>query len=150
MINEYVINSLLYNDDYWNLRVVGQDEDLDILSLDFRNLQFDKNALINLIRSDRCTLSPTISIDAELLNDDDIVNALREKNIKALDDQIAKAVFGSLTAPQLEEINKILDSGEENPEVFQEFFQNAGVDLQKITSETMTKFSEQFLGGQNA
>jgi len=78
------------------------------------------------------------------------LNALREKNIKALDDQIAKAVFGSLTAPQLEAINKILDSGEENPEVFQEFFQNAGVDLQKITSETMTKFSEQFLGGQNA
>ena len=84
MINEYVINSLLYNDDYWNLRVVGQDEDLDILSLDFRNLQFDKNALINLIRSDRCTLSPTISIDAELLNDDDIVNALREKNASGI------------------------------------------------------------------
>ncbi len=80
MINKYVINSLLFNDELWNVRVVGEDDDLDILSLDFMNLKYDKFALISLLKSDSCVLAPTISIDAALLNDDDIVDALREKS----------------------------------------------------------------------
>lgn len=79
MINKYVINSLLCDDDLWNLRVIGKDNDLDIIALDFKNLQFDRNVLINLIKSDSAILAPTIGIDALLLSDDNIISALREK-----------------------------------------------------------------------
>lgn len=77
------------------------------------------------------------------------LTTLREENIKALDDKIGMAIFGSLTTPQLEEFNQILDRGEESPEVFQNFFQNAGIDLQKTIGDAMTTFGKQFLGGQN-
>ena len=80
MINKYIINSLLFNDDLWNLRVIGKDDDLDIISLDFNNLQFNKFTLIDLIKSDNCILAPTISIDAELLQDSDIIDVLRHKS----------------------------------------------------------------------
>ena len=80
MINKYIINSLLFNDDLWNLRVIGKDDDLDIISLDFNNLQYNKFTLIDLIKSDNCILAPTISIDAELLQDSDIIDVLRYKS----------------------------------------------------------------------
>ena len=78
------------------------------------------------------------------------LSALREQSIKSLDDKIGMAIFSSLTTPQLEEFNQILDRGEESPEVFQDFFQNAGLDLQKTIGDAMTAFGKQFLGGQNA
>ena len=77
------------------------------------------------------------------------LTTLREQTIKSLDDKIGMAIFGSLTTPQLEEFNQILDRGEATPEVFQNFFQNAGVDLQKTIGDTIDAFSKQFLGGQN-
>lgn len=77
------------------------------------------------------------------------LTTLREQTIKSLDDKIGMAIFGSLATPQLEELNQILDRGEESPEVFQNFFQNAGVDLQKTIGDTMTTFGKQFLGGRN-
>ena len=77
------------------------------------------------------------------------LNSFREKSIKDLDDQIGMAIFNRLTTPQLEEFNQILDRGEESPEVFQIFFQTAGLDLQKTIGDTMTAFGKQFLGGQN-
>lgn len=77
------------------------------------------------------------------------LNALREESIKTLDDEIGMAIFGNLTTPQLEEFNQILDRGEESPEVFQNFFQTAGINLQDVISNTMTTFSKQFLGGEN-
>ena len=77
------------------------------------------------------------------------LNTLREESIKTLDDQIGTAIFGSLTKSQLAEFNQILDQGEESPEVFQKFFQDANLDLRKTISDTMTAFGQQFLGGQN-
>lgn len=78
------------------------------------------------------------------------LNAFREENIRKLDDEIGMAIFGSLTTLQLQEFNQILDRGEESPEVFQNFFQNSGVNLQKTIGDTMTAFGKRFLGGQNA
>ena len=80
MLKKFIINSLLYNDDLWNLRVVGRIDDYDVISLDFKNLRFDKITMINLIKSDCSILAPTISIDARLLQDDDIVDALNSKS----------------------------------------------------------------------
>ena len=77
------------------------------------------------------------------------LSTLREQTIKSLDDKIGMAIFSSLTTPQLEEFNQILDRDEESPEVFQNFFQTAGVDLQKTIGDAMTDFGKQFLGGQN-
>ena len=57
------------------------------------------------------------------------LNTLREQTIKSLDDKIGMAIFGSLTTPQLEEFNQILDRNEESPEIFQNFFQTADIDL---------------------
>ena len=80
MINNYIVNSLLYNDDLWNLRVVGEQDGLDIISIDFRNLRYDKKLLLNIIKSEKCTLSPTVMIDCRLLKDNDIIEALSYKS----------------------------------------------------------------------
>ena len=77
------------------------------------------------------------------------LTSLREKTIKDLDDEVGTAIFDSLTTEQLESFNQLADSGEESPEVFRQFFRDAGLDLQKIIEEAITKFGEKFLGGQN-
>lgn len=79
------------------------------------------------------------------------LNSIREKAIKDLDDQIGMAILSDLSPEKLEEINHILDNGEENPEVFQNFFDNSGIDLEQTVMDAMTTFGKQFLeGGENA
>lgn len=78
------------------------------------------------------------------------LNALRETNIKSLDDEISLAIFSSLNKAQLDEFNQILDREEESPEVFKEFFQSAGINLEETISEAMQRFGAEFLGGENA
>lgn len=75
---------------------------------------------------------------------------LRESNIKKLDDQISDAVFSSLDDTQLDEISAILDREENNPTAFQIFFKNVGIDIEQVITDAMTKFSQDFLGGENA
>ncbi len=77
-------------------------------------------------------------------------SSLREESIKQLDDRISKAVFGSLSSSQLEELNAMLDRGENDPVAFQDFFKNSGVDIESIIADAMQKFAQEFLGGQNA
>ena len=77
------------------------------------------------------------------------LTALRENAIKELDDRIGLAIFGSLSEEQLDQINQLLDNSESSPEAFQKFFSDAGLDLQKIISDTMTTFGKEFLEGQN-
>lgn len=73
----------------------------------------------------------------------------REEQIKALDDKISLAVFGRLTEDQNREINDLLDRGESDPEVFEDFFNRAGIDIEAVLKETMEEFSKEFLGGEN-
>ena len=71
--------------------------------------------------------------------------------MKALDDYIAKALFGKLTESQAKELEQLLDSEEENPDVFQEFFRNRGIDVEGIITESAGSFAAEYLeGGQNA
>lgn len=78
------------------------------------------------------------------------LNALREKSIEALDHEIGMAIFSSLNEAQLEEFNQMLDRNEESPEVFQNFFQNTGIDLEKTIADAVQNFGTKFLGGENA
>ena len=74
---------------------------------------------------------------------------LREREMKALDDKVFDAVFGRLNDEQAKELNQLLDNEEESQDVFADFFQNAGIDLEKIIEQTMQDFATDFLGGEN-
>ena len=80
----------------------------------------------------------------------DSLNEIREDNIRKLDDQISEAIFGGLNDEQLDEINAMFDREENNPSAFQIFFKNAGIDLEQAIKDEMSKFSQEFLGGENA
>ena len=75
----------------------------------------------------------------------------KEEQIKALDNHITKALFGSLNQSQAAELEKLLDNEQENPDVFQDFFHSQGIDVNKIITEAAESFGAQYLeGGQNA
>lgn len=77
------------------------------------------------------------------------LEALREREMKALDDRVINEVFGRLSDEQAAELNQLLDREEESTEAFEEFFQNAGIDVEKIIEQTMQDFATEFLGGGN-
>ena len=75
---------------------------------------------------------------------------LREDIIKALNDRISLAIFGKLTEAQNQEFNQLLDRNEANQDTLEDFFNRAGIDVEKIMVATMDDFSKEFLeGGQN-
>lgn len=75
---------------------------------------------------------------------------LKTNAIKALDDRISANIFGGLDAAELTELNQILDTGEENPDVFRNFFRNTNLDLEQKITDTLMTFKNEFLGVQNA
>lgn len=77
------------------------------------------------------------------------LTSYREEQIKALDEQIGRAVFGRLTEEQNRELNELFNRNEENPEVFEDFFDRSGIDVEQIIADTMETFGKEFLGGQN-
>lgn len=78
------------------------------------------------------------------------LNLLREKAIKDLDDRISNGIFEKLNDDQLVEINRMLDDDANSEEDFRQFFERADVDVENVITDTMRKFSEEFLGGENA
>ncbi len=77
------------------------------------------------------------------------LEAWREKQMQIIDERISYAIFGRLNEAQLAELNQILDRGEESPEVFQKFFDDAHIDLVKIMEDTLQAYSAGFFGGRN-
>lgn len=77
------------------------------------------------------------------------LDALREESIRKLDDRISQAIFGNLTKDQLDEIDAILDRDDADDQVFQDFFDRAGVNLKEVIAKAMQDFSKEFLGGEN-
>jgi len=73
----------------------------------------------------------------------------REKSIESISNAIDRAVYGSLNREQFTEINELLNRGEENPEVFSNFFKKCGIDPEQKTTEVLNSFKTQFLGGSN-
>lgn len=73
----------------------------------------------------------------------------REKSINALGDEINKSFFEDLNREQLAEINALFDGGENNPAVFEAFFEKNGVDPQQKITAVLKSFEAGFLGGAN-
>ena len=77
------------------------------------------------------------------------LSSLREESVKKLDDQIGNAVFGKLSNEQLIEMDILLDKPDLDESTIQKFFENAGVNVEQTIADTITKFSQEFLGGTN-
>lgn len=78
------------------------------------------------------------------------LNALRENNIKQLNDKITYAIFEPLTDEQLTQLETLLDQDDGSPDPYEKFFQDSGVNVQRIIANTMQSYRAEFLGGQNA
>ena len=79
----------------------------------------------------------------------DNIDEIREGGIRRLDDEINANIFGSLNEDQLKELDNLLDNQEDDPAVFQDFFERAGISLNQKITEAAEKFSAEFLGGNN-
>ncbi|MDO4611774.1 MAG: DUF5663 domain-containing protein [Candidatus Saccharibacteria bacterium] len=102
---------------------------------------------------DRETLGQFVdALIAQKYQDQPVPNfeALREDEIKKLDDRIGKAVFGNLTEVELAEINSIIDSDEDDEARVQEFFDSSSINLQQVIQNTLLAYKREFLGGENA
>lgn len=108
------------------------------------NFLLDHDTLGGIIDEFMSAKNPTPTETPEELN------ALREKNIKELDDKLAIAVFGSLNDEQVQELEKLLDQEDAPEESFENFFKEANIDVEQIITDTIKKFKEDFLGGENA
>ncbi len=86
---------------------------------------------------------PLSANTAEELND------FRSKTMKDLDNSINVAIFNSLPTEKLAEFENLLDDKNTSPDIFQRFFSDSGVDLQKVTDDTLNAFTKKFLGGQD-
>ena len=73
----------------------------------------------------------------------------REELIKTLDDRISLAIVCRLNEEQNQEINNLLDRGEVDSDILEDFFSRAGIDVEKVITETMESFAKEFLGGEN-
>ena len=73
----------------------------------------------------------------------------REQKIQELDNQIGLAIFDGLSEDQLNELNVMLDDDNASPDTFQNFFQNAGIDVESKITEVMRTVATDYLGGQN-
>ena len=83
------------------------------------------------------------------VNSPEELNQYRKSTMESLDDKIGTAIFSQFTKPQGEEYQKLLDREDTTSQDFEKFFDNAGIDLEGTITNTMQKFAEDFMGGQN-
>ena len=84
------------------------------------------------------------------VNSEEELNTLCENAIKKLDDQIGTAIFSRLSKTQNTEIGQLMDREDSDESKFQNYFKNAGIDVEKVIADTMQQFSIDFLGGKYA
>ena len=71
----------------------------------------------------------------------------REAQMHALDDRISQAIIGSLNQEQAEALDGLLDQEKENPDVFDDFFKNNDINVERIIASTAESFGKEFLEG---
>lgn len=79
------------------------------------------------------------------LNDDSrktVVNELKSNLVE----QINRAILMNLPDEKLDELNKLMDTEGFGNEEMQAFIANSGIDINKITTETMLAFKAFYLG----
>ncbi|MBR3270087.1 hypothetical protein IKG07_02465 [Candidatus Saccharibacteria bacterium] len=81
------------------------------------------------------TLSPGVSAD------------VKKKMTEKLDHQILKAILAELTPEQGGKLNKLLKENPDDPDVFEGFFKEQGIDLEKIVANAMIEFKNDFEKG---
>ncbi len=74
---------------------------------------------------------------------------IKSKAIIELDRQIVHDVFAKLPAEQIDDIKARMEKGEEI-DFTAEFTKAQNLNLENIMTDTIKKYSEDFLGGQNA
>ena len=109
------------------------------------NYLFDRETLGQFI--DELMNKRTIPVESA-----DELGNFRESQIKALDDRITNRLFGRLTESQITQLNQLLSNDEQDPDVFQKFFEDCNIDVNNVVSESVQSFSSEFLTGgqQNA
>jgi len=87
-------------------------------------------------------------IDEKDLNlEDDVREQLKVDMINRLLDQIDQATVNALPEDKAIELADKLDDPEFGDEQVAEFVRNSGVDMEKVTLETMMQFRMLYLGG---
>lgn len=61
-------------------------------------------------------------------------------------EQINRAVLDRLPDEKLDELNRLMDAGNFGAEDMQNFINNSGVDIPKVTAETLLYFRSFYLG----
>ena len=84
------------------------------------------------------------------VNNTEELNQIRESAIKSLDDEITLAIFGQLDDEQISELDKMFDDDSRTEDDFKKFFEDAGIKIEEVITNTMKEFGEEFLGGENA
>lgn len=77
--------------------------------------------------------------------DPDVHNQLMNDLRDSLADQINRAVLNALPEDKLEEFNNLLDDPAFDDEKSQAFIASTGIDVRKITIETMLTFRDLYL-----
>ena len=75
--------------------------------------------------------------------------SFKETQIKNLDDKITSELFSQLSGDQVTEFNHLLENSESSPEVFEQFFKTANINVEESIVNSMQNFALSFLGGKN-
>ncbi|MEO8691151.1 MAG: hypothetical protein ABI397_00010 [Candidatus Saccharimonas sp.] len=86
------------------------------------------------------TWSPGVDTDAKALLEEDLQTRLM--------DQIDQAVVEALPEDKVDGLNALLDREAPDNEV-QQYIASSGVDIQRVTTETMLRFRDLYIGSQN-
>ena len=78
------------------------------------------------------------------------LNHYREEQMKALDDQIAHAIFDSLNEEQSSALNQLLDQESDNPDIFRNFFSEQNINVETVIADAAKSFSANFLANNTA
>ena len=73
--------------------------------------------------------------------------SIKKDLIKKLDHQILKAVVSSLTPEQGKELDQLLEKDSSDPVAFENFFKERNIDLEKIVTDVMESFKNDFMKG---
>ena len=72
---------------------------------------------------------------------------LKQGLVDKLDLQITKAIVGSLTEEQGEELSKLLDEDTSSPDTFENFFKKHNINLEGVIKDAMISFKDDFEKG---
>lgn len=70
---------------------------------------------------------------------------IKKNLVKKLDRQILKAIVGSLTPEQGNELNAVLEKDDQDPVVFENFFKDHDIDLEKVVTDAVVAFKNDFM-----